>query len=233
MGLSGCEMKFSVVIPAFNHFDLTGDRLMELYQTCTADEVIVVDDCSTDPKTHSGYDFWRRIDSFPLKVIRLHENVGFLKASNRGLQEATGDIVALISNDVKIKKDIAKISKEIFDASNKILLGGRLLDYNTGWNTFNNKIYPYIEGWALIATKTGWEELGYFDERYSPNDAEDLDLSTTATEKGYELKTFYPWYGEVFEHLVAQSIPYGSEREEITKRNIKKFEEKWVTKVKV
>jgi hypothetical protein len=52
-------------------------------------------------------------------------------------------------------------------------------------------------------------------------------LSTTALSKGYELKVFPPWHGEVLEHLGARSIGYNDERLEITKRNIKKFEAKW------
>jgi GT2 family glycosyltransferase len=222
-------MKFSIVIPAWEHFDLTGNLLMDIYQNChDVHEVVVVDNGSKKEETWSGYDFWLRVLDFPLRIVKIEENVGFLKASNQGLREATGDIVALISNDVLVKKDLGKLCKEIFTTPHdKILLGGRLLDWNTGWNCFNGKVYPYIEGWVLIATKSGWEELGYFDEQYAPHDAEDLDLSTTASSRGYELKVFPPWHGEVLEHLGARSIGYNDERLEITKRNIKKFEAKW------
>lgn len=226
-------MKFSIVIPAYNHFDLTGERLMEIYQTCTVDEVIVVDDCSPDEKTRDGYRFWQRLDTFPLKVIHLPENVGFLKASNVGLKAATGDVIALISNDVKIKKDLGKLVKEVFTTPfDKVLLGGRLLDFDTGWNLFNNIVYSYVEGWALISTKTGWGELGYFDEQFAPHDFEDVDLSTTAVSKGFMLRTFQPWQGEVFEHMVAQSIGYTDERRAITETHRELFRKKWIDKEK-
>ena len=221
-------MRFSIVIPSYRHPDLVSQILMDIYQNCTADEVIVVDDFSQDEKTFDTYKFWQRIDSFPLKIIHLPENVGFLKASNRGLQEAAGDIVALISNDVRIKKDLKKVTEEIIKTSlDKILLGGRLFDFDTGWNVFDGKVFPYIEGWALITTKLGWTTLGYFDEQFAPNDYEDVDLSTTALSIGYELKTFAPWQGDVLEHIGAQSIGYTDERWAITEAHRELFRKKW------
>lgn len=231
MGLEGCEMNVSIVIPCYNHSELVGQVLMDIYQNCSADEVLVVDDCSTNPQTKEIYGFWKRLQTFPLKTIELTENVGFLKASNIGMKAATGDIIALISNDVRINKDVVKIAKEIIKTpDDKVLLGGRLLDYDTGWNTFDGKIHKYIEGWALIATKSGWEELGYFDERFAPWDYEDIDLSTTALSKGYEIRQFSPYHGDVLEHLGAKSIGYTDERRAITETHRELFRQKWITR---
>lgn len=224
-------MKVSIVIPCFDHFDLTGQILMDIYQNCrTVDEVIVVDDCSKKEETFQGYVFWASQKTLPLRIVRLTENVGFLKASNRGMKEATGDIVALISNDVRIKKDLKKLVEEIFLARPNVLLGGRILDYDTGWNTFDGRTYPYVEGWALIATKQAWEEFGYFDEKFAPHDFEDVDLSTTAISKGYQLSGFFPWHGDVLEHMVAQSIGYTDERRAITEAHRELFRKKWIEK---
>lgn len=225
-------MKVSIVIPSYKHPELANQILMDIYQNCqTVDEVIVVDDASHDEKTFETYNFWKRVDSFPLKVFPLPENLGFLKASNYGMRKATGDIIALISSDVRINKDLGKIAREIITTPHdKILLGGRLLDFDTGWNCFNGHTYSYIEGWALISTKAGWEELGYFDEQFAPHDFEDVDLSTTAVSKGFMLRTFSPWHGEVLEHMVAQSIGYTDERRAITEAHRELFRKKWIEK---
>ena len=226
-------MNFSIVVPCYRHPELANQILMDIYQNCTADEVIVVDDFSNDEETKNVYEFWQRIgEAFPLKILYLPENVGFVKASNAGLKEATGDIVALISSDVRIYKDLKRFTGEILKPPfEKVLLGGRKLDYDTGWNTFDGKIFPYLEGWALITTRMGWTMLGYFDEQFAPHDYEDIDLSTTALSMGCELRVFPPWHGEVMEHMVAKSIGYTDERRAITEAHRELFRQKWATRV--
>lgn len=216
-------MKVSFVIPIYNNFHLINDLLCNIRDHCTPDEIIVVDDFSTDLKTINGLNWWS--SNFSVKVIRPIENLGFLKASNRGLQEATGDILCLISSDVKIETDLAKIVRDLLAVDPKRLIGGVLHSHDTGWNTFDSRIYPYVEGWLLCATKEGWEDLGYFDARYAPSDYEDVDLSTTAARKGYSL---YALHSEKIKHIGAATIGYTEERRQQTERNREKFREKWV-----
>ena len=106
-------------------------------------------------------------------------------------------------------------------------MGGRWLDWDTGWNTFNGRIFPYLEGWILATTNKTWKELDYFDELFTPNDMEDIDLSTKALSSGIYTAEFT---AGLVEHIGAQTISYGTERENITIQNKKKFEEKWLQK---
>ena len=92
-----------------------------------------------------------------------------------------------MSNDVRIHGKFVSQIKEIVTNSPKSLVGGVLYSKDTGWNKFGDKIFPYLEGWLLATTVGNWKELGYFDERFSPCDFEDVDLSTTALSLGYEL----------------------------------------------
>lgn len=224
-------MKVSIVIPSYKHPELANQILMDIYQNCpTVDEVLVVDDYSNDPSTVKAYEFWQKNESFPLKVLMLAENVGFLKASNIGMKAASGDIIALISSDVTIKKDLPAFVRAMLEKVPDVLLGGKVYTETTGWNDFDGRIFPYVEGWALIAKKEIWENLGYFDEQFAPHDFEDVDLSTTAISKGYGLAQFSPWYGEVLEHIGAQSIGYNDERLAITEAHRELFRKKWVEK---
>ena len=216
-------MKVSFVIPIYKNFNLINQLLVDIKDYATPDEIIVVDDFSTDQNTLDGLLWWA--SNFDIKVLRPIENLGFLKASNYGLKQATGDVLCLISSDVRIYKDLAVVARGMTQIEGKILMGGKYYQDTTGWNEFNGRIFPYVEGWLLIAKKEHWEELGYFDERYSPNDFEDVDLSTTATSKGFDLGQIT---GGVVEHIGAQTIKYGEEREKITQINRKKFEEKWL-----
>jgi GT2 family glycosyltransferase len=219
-------MKVSFVIPSHNHFELVNQLLVDLHEHCSPDEVIVVDDFSTDQVAIDGLAWWR--SNYGTTVLRPIENLGFLKASNYGMRKATGDVICLISTDVRVYKDLSTFAKGMTQIEGKLLLGGRVYNDSTGWNDFDGRIFPYVEGWLLIAKKEHWEELGYFDERYSPNDFEDVDLSTTAIQKGFNLAQITPDAGAVVEHIGAQSIGYTDVRRELTEKNKESFRLKWL-----
>lgn len=222
--------KVSVVIPSYNHYDLLHQVLFDLYNFCreSIDEVIVVNDGSTDVDVYTGLEWWKKQKMLPLRVLETEENVGFLKASNMGLRKASGDLVVLLSNDVRMAEDVIKKMWFMSEFSRRTLVGGRLFEVSTGWNDFDGKIFPYLEGWFLATHKSSWEELGYFDERYSPNDYEDIDLSTTALKLGYSLTSLESLSANMY-HIGSQSIGYSPERERITQRNRKRFKEKWLS----
>lgn len=214
-------MRYSFVIPAYNNFHLLHQLLFDIYKNCaTPHEVIIMDDASDDETFLGGISWWETTQLLPVNHVRNKEDLGFLKNSNKGLQMATGDIVSLVSTDVRIFSDITK-----FFIGRDGLVGGRYLDWDTGWNTFGGRIFPYLEGWLLTAYRETWKELGYFDERYAPHDFEDVDISTGAISLGLRLAS-YPtdWTN----HLGGQSIGYNPEREALTKINQKKFEKKWI-----
>lgn len=219
-------MKFSIVIPTYNKYELVHQTLFDIYNKCTpVDEVIVMDNGSTQEEMFTGLNWWKGTKMLPLRVIRTEDNLGFLKASNYGMKKATGDIVCLLSNDVRLYGDIVQRITHIIRQNDMTLVGGRLLDWDTGWNKFGNHMFPYIEGWLLAATKEMWETVDYFDERYAPNDFEDVDLSTMFTLKGGRLEALP---SDMTHHIGAQSIGYSPAREKLTKINQKKFKEKWM-----
>lgn len=220
-------MTFSFVIPTYNHYDLVHQVLFDIYKHCSGvDEVIIMDDASPEPLS-DGLNWWMTNGLLNVRHIRMKENKGFLKNSNTGLKLATGDVVCLLSNDVRLRGDISRLCCGMLDEFPKALIGGRLLYWDTGWNTFNGTVYPYLEGWLLCTSKDGWKELGYFDERFAPHDYEDVDLSTSASALGYSL---FPLVDDLTTHLGAQSIGYNPGREEQTQINRKKFFNKWVGK---
>lgn len=219
-------MNVSIVIPVFNNYNQLHQLLFDLYQQCNSvNEVVVVNDASTDETVYSGLSWWKTTGMLPIREIRSKENRGFLRTANIGLKRATGDVLILISTDVRVKGDIIQEVLKILNADDFSLVGGVYYEHDTGWNRFGKSIYPYLEGWLLAANRNSWETLGYFDTRYVPNDFEDVDLSTNARQLGMSLKALPP--GMAF-HIGGQSIGYNPERETLTKSNQKKFQEKWV-----
>lgn len=214
--------KVSIVIPNFNRWDLCHSLLFDLYQKCASiDEVIVVNDGCTQVESFTGLQWWRESQMLPVRELRLEENVGFLLASNAGMQEATGDIIILISNDVKVMGDIVLRIRHFLHDHPKALVGGRLLGFDTGWNNFDGHIFPYLEGWLLAACSDVWKSVGYFDEQFAPHDYEDIDLSV-------KVGRLLALPEDLTIHHGAQTIGYNPQREEQTQKNREKFRKKWI-----
>jgi GT2 family glycosyltransferase len=225
-------MKVSVVIPSHDHWALTHNLLYSPYklESEDLDELVLIDDHSEEAETLQGEEWWITNGMFkgramPFRVIRLGENLGFLKASNFGLRQAEGDIKVLLSNDVVVTSSYLPDVKAVLANDPRALVGQRLLNGNTGWNDFKGVIYPYLEGFLLAATKETWNELNYFDEKYVPYCFEDVDLSTTTVSQGRHLVQLnLPGLN----HLVAQTIPYNEARNNITMAHKEVFRAKWI-----
>lgn len=214
----------SIVIPSYNNWELTHSLLLDVYKNLPHDcEVVVTDDCSKDANVFSGLEWWKSsMFDGRMRIIVSNKNRGFLKNANIGVSRATHGVVLLISNDVKIRDNrLVQKVYEALDESPMTLVGARLLDYDTGWNTFNGKTFPYLEGWFLAFRKSEWP---MFDEQFAPYDFEDVDISTEYISRGGKLKQI----DVDMEHLGAQTYKYSPERELQTKINQEKFRQKWV-----
>lgn len=226
--------KISVVIPTYNHYDLTHALLGSLYskEKKNIDHVLVIDNGSEDETVQQGLKWWMKdVKDSNLHVLTTEENSGFLLAANEGLQQEAGfddsrpdDIMILLSNDVLIHAPFICQLVGHLALEPRSLIGGILYEHDTGWNKFD-KIYPYLEGWLLAATVAGWTGLGYFDEQYAPSDFEDVDLSTTALSLGYKL---IPLNNPSIVHLGGRTYGYDETRRLRTERNRELFRKKWV-----
>jgi len=224
------EIELSIVLLTYNHWELTLPRLVELTQKMPWEgaELVWVDNGSTDETTLQGTTFWNQHFDKPFQYLRLSPNLGFDGGFNAGVAKAKGKNLLLLSNDVKINNssfvnDILSLVKN----DDRILLGGRILQHDTGWNVFEveDKKYlvPYCEGYALALTRKAWDDLGGFDPLYHPYDFEDVDLSLTALSKGFILAEMP---SEWFTHFCAKTINQ-PDRSIISLANREKFYNKW------
>jgi GT2 family glycosyltransferase len=199
--------------------------------------VLVVNDCSNDDgETENGLKWWSESKvGLPVRVLNLPENIQFLRCANAGMKYVCdvnypshdGDILILLSNDVLVNGKFISQICDIIDGNSSSLIGGILYSHDTGWNKFGEKLFSYLEGWLLATTVQNWKMLDYFDERYTPCDFEDVDLSTKASNLGMEL---VPLNNVGLVHKGAATIGYNETRLANTKKNQKLFEEKWIGK---
>lgn len=118
-------MRVSVVIPTYNSATLTAETVASvLAQTAPADQILVVDDGSTD-------DTAQRIRSFgsPVRYLFQH-NAGPSAARNRGVSAATGEWVAFLDgDDVWHPRKLELQKAALARRPDLVLLGHRTYDW--------------------------------------------------------------------------------------------------------
>ncbi len=116
-------MRVAAVVPHWNRRDLLEALLANLAgQTRAFDEIIVVDNGSTDDSTSVA-------ELAGARVIRLERNLGFAAAVNRGIAATDAEWIALLNNDVTLAPDwletlLAAQTQEAWFATGKTLMAG-------------------------------------------------------------------------------------------------------------
>lgn len=222
----------------YNNFAGVEKRLWEIHDNCIRHlgeiEILVCDDAS--PKVNPAevekqMKWWRTkvFENNGFQYYRNKLNYGFGGNANLGFERATGKIVVFLSSDVEIKGDfIEPLKKLLSEEGVSKLVGGRLLNFDTGWNTFDGRIFPYLEGWFIACRSEDYQKLGGFDYRYGRMDFEDVDLSTNAIQQGFVLEAlpqtlFQHWNGTSIMTLMSLE-----ERKKLTEINREVFKKKWL-----
>lgn len=190
------KTRFSIIIPNWNGEKLLRKNLPKVLES-GADEVIVVDDGSTD----SSDKFVTNLMTKNLRLIKNKKNLGFVYSVNRGVKEAVGEIVVLLNNDVVPEKNFLEPLKEDFTdskvfavslgepqwswAKGKWLKG--FIEHEPGEKTKIPRISFWASGGSGAFRKDIWEKLGGMDSLYSPFYWEDVDLSYRAWKRGYKV----------------------------------------------
>ncbi|WP_044563590.1 glycosyltransferase family 2 protein [Azospirillum sp. B4] len=105
-------MSLSVVIPLYNREDYVEEALASLAsQTHLPHEVIVVDDASTDDGARvaqAGLDHLAALGVARTELLRLPTNGGPSAARNRGLERASGTVLAFLDADDRWRDDCCR-----------------------------------------------------------------------------------------------------------------------------
>ena len=206
---SSSDPLVSIVIPTYGRLDLVYRLLLSIVMQDDQSikyEVIVAEDAS-----ESGCNIGKYVSGITL--IRNKQNLGFLKNCNHAVSQAKGKYVVLLNNDTYVTKNWLKELLTPFNSNERTGLVGAKLLYPNGniqeaggivwnngqpWNVAKGKDsyhceynytreVDYLSGAALCIKKQLWNDLGGFDERYTPAYYEDTDLAFKAKAAGYKV----------------------------------------------
>lgn len=193
--------KISIIIPNFNGKNLLAENLPKVIKNCLNCEIIVVDDASSDDSVQ----YVKK--KFPdIKIIRNNKNQGFSKTVNRGVEEANGDLVALVNSDSAPQEDSLTAVIPHFDDPDIFAVGlcdlshekGKIVKRGRGGAKFRRGFVEHyaipikkgetfwVSGGSGVFDKKKFLELVGFDPVYAPFYWEDIDLSFRAWKQGYK-----------------------------------------------
>jgi glycosyltransferase involved in cell wall biosynthesis len=177
-------MQITVIIPSYNRAHTLSRALQSVMaQRHPADEVIVIDDGSTDNTRELLQ------NQFPQVTYLYQENAGVSAARNQGIRQASGDWIALLDSDDEWLPD--KLEKQVAAIQNQP--GYPLCHCDEIWIRRGKRVNPMKKhakagGWiferclplcaispsAALIKKSLLEEMGLFDEDLPA--CEDYDL---------------------------------------------------------
>jgi GT2 family glycosyltransferase len=124
------RIKLSVVIVTYNRRQDLEECLNSLLNLNEPPSEIVVVDSSSADGTHE------LVKRYPLKFVNINER-SMVKARNIGLQNAKGEIVAYVDDDVTVSKDWATYILEPYEYENIGGVGGRVIPLGYNGKTMN------------------------------------------------------------------------------------------------
>jgi glycosyltransferase involved in cell wall biosynthesis len=139
-------MKLSVIIPVYNEAKTISEIIRRVIATGLADEILVVDDGSTDGSREILANL---IDTDIVKVIYHESNLGKGKAVRTGFQNAVGDLFIIQDADLEYDpREYPILLRPIQEGIADVVYGSRFLGAGRRpvlfWNMVANKILTLV-----------------------------------------------------------------------------------------
>ena len=185
--------KISLYIPCFNVEGYVAPVIEgALRQTLAADEILIVDDGSTDRTLEIA----RR---YPVTIVRHDANRGLAAARNTGFRRARNELVAALDADCVPDPSWLETLAGSMSAPNIAMAGGKLIEtvlasvadrwrqshMPQDWGDARITNPKFTFGSNTLARKSAVEAAGGYDERMRTN-GEDVDMSRRLRANGHD-----------------------------------------------
>lgn len=189
------KLSISVAIPVYNAEQYIAAALRSIEeQTLAPDEIIVVDDGSTDLTPNI-------IKQFTNVRLFVHEqNLGIAASRNTAWQKASGDIIVYLDADATASPEFLEKIRDAYNSPEIAGVGGRGLEVvreSRGdrwrrevlyqeWGESSKADVPFLFGMCSSYSKDILVEMGGFDPLFQKS-GEDMDFSFRVRKAGYRL----------------------------------------------
>ncbi len=233
----------SIIIPVCNNLELTRACIQSIFaHTLEPFELIIVDNGSTD----GTVEYLKGITD--VQLIQNQENEGFPRACNQGILHARGEYLVIINNDVIVPDGWLGNLIDHLDDEERVGIVGVCSNYVGGsqktkgyyksladyyefarefyWENEGEYLLTYrLAGLCMLISKDVIQQIGGFDERFTPGNFEDDDFCLRAAIANYKMVIAK----DVFVHHFG-SMTFKKDQEEYRKLlaiNWGKFKLKW------
>jgi GT2 family glycosyltransferase len=188
----------SVMIPCYNQADhIAGVIEALLAQSHPPDEIIVVDDASTDNSRAV-------ISALPVILVCHENNMGLAATRNSAFRASHGDILVFVDADACADPDLVMRILEVYAQDETGRLGGvggrgverrlegladlwRSLHGRQDWGLQPKTDVEYLYGLCCTYRREAFERVNGFDPFYIRNAGEDFDIGLRVRKMGYRL----------------------------------------------
>lgn len=138
-------MQVSIIIPTYNRVKLLEETLDSInIQTTLPKEILIVDDSDNDKIENLIEQRKNEFKEIPLKYIRNKKEKSLAIARNIGIENATGDILLFLDDDVVLDKGYIKEILRIYEKyPNALGVQGYItnIDLSKFWNRMNKILF--------------------------------------------------------------------------------------------
>ena len=189
-------MKLSIITLTYNNLSYTKKFIESLYKYTNDFELILVDNGSTD----GTVEYIKSLAN--VKTIFNSENLGFSKGNNQGIKIAEGEYIGFLNNDILLYPNWFEECKKVFEKENAAFVSPRHIRKhfnNTNENSYlkyfktkfsyaddYEKSFEECQFSCVITKREILDNIGVFDEAYTPAFFEDNDFKYRAIEAGYD-----------------------------------------------
>src|SRR3989338_8749373 len=191
----------SVVIPLYKNKEFFIKNLIHNWRFIKKNQIIIIDDASNED---IGSEIKKKYPD--ILYIENSNNLGFSKTVNIGVKAANRNYLLLLNSDVRLfdnsyQRGLKALDKykDLFAVSfaqkekNGSIVGKNTIFFKNGLvhhskvDNLSLGLNAWAEGGACLIRKKYFDDLGGFDDIYSPFYWEDVDLSYRAYKRGWKV----------------------------------------------